>query len=116
MSATSWALFRLRPFSSAKMQSSEKYFCHGSLLPGTTASKSSWVRRTSSSCVIGTGSPQTDGSGLKKKSVRGQIRISDRMFMLDNLSTWSLTTNRNVFEFGKRGRFVLATTEQHPDN
>src|SRR5579864_625003 len=40
------------PFSSKKVQSSAKYFFQGAVSPGATASKSSCVRRTNSSCVI----------------------------------------------------------------
>src|SRR5262245_50414664 len=78
------------------MHSSAKYFCHGSLLPGTTASKRSWVRRISSSCVIATGSPQIDCGGVNKKKETGKTRISGRMFILGNLPTCPGTTNRNV--------------------
>lgn len=105
MSAISCVLFKLRPFSSAKMQSSAKYFCHGSLFPGTTASKSSWLRRTSSSCVIAAGSPQTARSERKEKRIKGKTRISGRIFMLGNLSTCSATTNGNLY--GRGMRFLI---------
>src|SRR5258708_6611980 len=42
----------LRPFSSKYIASSAKYFFHGSWLPMATASNSSCVLRTSSSCVM----------------------------------------------------------------
>src|SRR6185312_5696249 len=52
MSFTSAALSKSRPFSSKNIASSAKYFLNGSRFPGATESNNSWVRRTSSSCVM----------------------------------------------------------------
>src|SRR6266571_4152103 len=69
MSATSFVLSRVRPFSSEKVQSSAKYFFHGVWFPETIESYSSCVRRTSSASVIAASAAIKD-TGRRKDEVR----------------------------------------------
>src|SRR5437660_12505371 len=81
MSATSLVLSRVRPFSSEKVQSSAKYFLHGSLFPETSESYSSCVRRTSSCSVIGESAAkereQIKRKRRRKKAVKRMRKARD---------------------------------------
>src|SRR4051794_19036020 len=86
MSATNFALSNSRPFSSAKMQSSAKYFFHGSWLPGTTASHNSWVCRVSCGMTLPPGVSDAASEAAAERR-RGRQRIQrERMAAILSLN------------------------------
>ena len=96
MSATNAALSRVRPFSLEKMQSSAKYFFHVSALPGTTASNSSWVRRTSSSCEIASPA-MANCMATNPNMAKNTARTRGGMFMFANACPFiPRTASRNT--------------------
>src|SRR4030095_1494087 len=115
MSATNAALSMVRPFSSEKMQSSAKYFFHGSALPGTTASNSSWVQRTSSLSEIAS-SAVANRVATSPNMPTDVARRRGRIFMLANqggvdetsTSAWeSHVSPRAIVQTENRGTTLL---------